>query len=103
MQFKKSSDTLAGLVPARVSGYPRSRRPKWLVEWVNERGQYVMLACGHLDSFADADTTACLIRTFQGLELLCSICEQFSEVTKSVSLFDYMDISKPVISSNPLF
>jgi hypothetical protein len=103
MKFRKTSDALASPAPARVSGYPRSRRPQWLVDWIKERGHYVMLACGHMDSFADADTTVCLIRTFPGLELLCSECEQFSKVIKSVSLFDYMGIAKPVNASTPLF
>lgn len=103
MQFRKSTESLAGSVPARVSGYPRKRRSQWLIDWIQERGHYVRLACGHLESFADADTSLCLIQTFPGIEILCEKCEQFSKVEKSISLFEYMDIDKPVYSPAPLF
>lgn len=103
MQFKKAPESLADARSARGSGTPRGRRPQWLVNWIKERGYYVALECGHWESFADADTTLCLIKTFAGLEVHCLECDGFRKVLNSLTLCEYMRIPSPAKVSDPPF
>ena len=103
MQFKKAMETPAGDKPAGASGPPRGRRPQWLMDWIAEHGIYVVLECGHKDSFATIEITLCLIRTFPGMEVLCNECNAFRKVAKSVTLIEYMGIPTPERSSEPPF
>ena len=104
MQFKKASEPLAERgSSARASVSPRGRRPQWLVEWIDEQGQYVLLECGHTESFANVDATLCLLRTFTGLEVICEHCNRFVKVTRAITFTEYENIPLPVYAPDPPF
>jgi len=103
MQFKRSPESPAAPIAAGGSHSPRYRRPQWLVDWIRNRGYYVILECGHWESFAEADTTLCLIKTFEGLEVHCIDCDGFCKVVNSLTLCEYMRIPSPVKVSKPQF
>lgn len=79
------------------------RRPEWLKEWIANKSKYVLLACGHKENIAEADSAITLIQTFKECQLYCWRCKDFSAIEESISFLEYLGIPKPEYPDTPPF
>ena len=67
----------------------------WRKEWLENKGQYVRLECGHVEDLHDR--TIVIIKTFDGCEVLCERCNSFETV---IGTHRYQS---PEYSQDPMF
>jgi hypothetical protein len=77
-----------------------SRRPQWLQEWIANKSKFALLSCGHKD---DLNGAVVIFSAFEKSEVLCSKCDAFVGVERSLTLLEYLGIPKPHYSEIPLF
>jgi uncharacterized protein YlaI len=70
----------AGNAPGGHVGAPQSR--DWLKEWIENKGRWVRLICGHIEDLNDRTLT--ILKTFPGTEVLCNECNRFVLVKESL-------------------
>jgi hypothetical protein len=61
-------------------GAPQSRG--WLKEWIENKGRWVLLDCGHVEDLNDR--AMLIIRTFDGCTVGCEQCNRFASVVKTL-------------------
>lgn len=59
---------------------PQSR--EWLKEWIENKGRWVELECGHIDDLNDR--ALLLIKTFDGCTIGCEKCNRFVSIARSL-------------------
>jgi hypothetical protein len=72
-------------VPAGDSsgGYvdvPQNR--EWLKEWIENKGQWVELECGHIEDIGDRSLI--VIKAFKGCTVGCERCNKFVSVVRTM-------------------
>lgn len=101
MKLVKPSD---GPLPSNGKRAIRSnRRPRWLLEWIENKSQYVLMQCGHKENIAIADSAIALIQTFDDVKLYCNKCKKFSAIERSIGLLEYLGLPKPQYPDTPPF
>lgn len=87
MKFRAPTFRPAAGTP--VAGRSRGT-PDWLKEWLEKRGQYVKLSCGHLE---DLNYGALLIIARFGLHkgrsVMCEQCNIWVDVTAPITMHEY--------------
>lgn len=75
----------------------------WFTEWLENKGKYVLLACGHKADLNDKGQTNLIGAKRGDMLTICVKCWQFSRVTKHITFNEYRDIPTAVIPDEPLF
>lgn len=70
----------------------------WYVEWLENKGKYVLLECGHKD---DLKNKAVVIGSDR--EVICPRCNEWKKVTKSLRFSEYLGIEIPPVPELPQF
>lgn len=101
MRFKKPFERPIPTSP----GIGRSRgRPDWLTEWLENRGQYVLLSCGHKEDLKYGHLL--IIHKFgldKGRIVMCERCNIWVSVARPITMQDYFGLPALTTHSEPMF
>lgn len=79
----------------------RPRKLNWKQERIEDRPQFVLLACGHRDNMAIRATI--ILNLFSGVEMYCSRCKAFTRIKKKIRLLEYHGIKRVKTPEHPPF
>jgi hypothetical protein len=103
MQFRRP--TIPGSSPPSpgFSVDKPTGRPEWFKEWLEDKGKWVELECGHKVDLNERGQLN-LVGTKRGDMLtICEQCWQFCAVKRHISHSEYREISAAVIPDEPPF
>lgn len=80
-------------------------RPQWLKDWIADKGQWVLLSCGHKDNMNDRATIVIRIFGTRNVEVFCERgkCYRFVSIVRLMKFKEYADIPNTAIPDEPLF
>jgi len=90
------------VIRERVTRTPK-RIPDWLRDHIADKGEFVLLDCGHKDNINARATLIIAAVMGRGTQVFCERCGHFAGVVRHMRFREYADIPEKPNSDIPLF
>lgn len=80
-------------------------RPAWLKQWLEDKGKWVKLECGHKENINDRSALVILQKTFgkKNIHVYCETHNAFFAVERALTFNEYRGVAAKPIPDEPEF
>jgi hypothetical protein len=105
MQLRRPTTSNPGSAPHSPGSFVNkpTGRPDWFKEWIDDKGEWVLLTCGDKADLKDRGQLILQGEKKGDLLVICEKCWQIPAIERHLSYSEYRGIPTAVIPDEPLF